>query len=385
MRVLVLVFLFLTTILSARDSVVVSFSGQVAAWQTTKLTDPLLWYSGGRFVPELKAELTGSTVSMLDLEASFNANGTINWNEGADPQVFTQLKPYRMWMRYSAQQWELRAGLQKINFGSAKMIRPLMWFDGMDIRDPLQLTDGVYGLLGRYYFASNATIWAWGLTANHRPKGYEMAGTARWKPEVGGRVQLPFGPGEIALSYHHRRVNPAVNLLSVELAEASLPEHRLGIDGKWDFEVGIWVEASLVALGSSAAHPTILPARTDMVTAGLDYTIQVGNGLGATLEYFRYHAGDRFFSDGVTANMVATMFTYPLSMMDNLSLMVFYIPASSQSYWMNYLSWSRTYDNLSVYLIGFVNPDNYSLPGMSVTSSGQFAGKGLQLMLSYNF
>jgi len=56
-----------------------------------------------------------------------------------------------MWIRLSTKQFELRAGLQKINFGSATLLRPLMWFDKIDPRDPLQLTDGVYALLARYY------------------------------------------------------------------------------------------------------------------------------------------------------------------------------------------------------------------------------------------
>ena len=69
-------------------------------------------------------------------------------------------------MRYSSDQFELRLGLQKINFGSASMLRPLMWFDQMDPRDPLHLTDGVWGLLARYYFLNNANIWLWGLYGN---------------------------------------------------------------------------------------------------------------------------------------------------------------------------------------------------------------------------
>jgi len=53
--------------------------------------------------------------------------------------------------------------LQKINFGSATLFRLLMWFDRIDPRDPLKLTDGVYGLLLRYYFHNNTNIWLWGL------------------------------------------------------------------------------------------------------------------------------------------------------------------------------------------------------------------------------
>ncbi|GAI27146.1 unnamed protein product, partial [marine sediment metagenome] len=48
-----------------------------------------------------------------------------------------------------------------------------MWFDRIDPRDPLQLTDGVYGLLLRQYFLNNANIWVWGLYGNDDLRGWE--------------------------------------------------------------------------------------------------------------------------------------------------------------------------------------------------------------------
>jgi len=384
---LIVLFLLLigTSSINAEEKSAVSFSGQVAAWQAVQFADPPWWLSGGRFVPELKAHRTAANGALWDMEASLAFSGNLFWSDTTDPDLSGLLKPYRVWMRYATRQWEVRAGLQKLNFGSAKMLRPLMWFDGMDIRDPLQLTDGVYGVLGRYYFDSNATIWLWTLAGNHQPKGYELAGTARWKPEAGGRLQLPAGPGELALSYHHRRVNPAVNHLNLNTNEASLPENRLGIDGKWDVGVGLWVEASMTALKKDATSPALLPARTDMINLGADYTVPVGNGLGLTLEYFRYHVGERFFTDGASAQVIASMISYPVSLLDNLSLMVFYVPTPDKKLWMNYLSWGRSYDNLSVYLIGFLNPTDYSLPVMPSQGRNIFAGKGMQLMISYNF
>ena len=57
-----------------------------------------------------------------------------------------ELKPYRLWFRRSTDKIELRAGLQKITFGSARIFRPLMWFDKLNPTDPLQLTEGVWGI-----------------------------------------------------------------------------------------------------------------------------------------------------------------------------------------------------------------------------------------------
>ncbi|MCK7489842.1 MAG: ABC transporter ATP-binding protein [Anaerotruncus sp.] len=44
----------------------------------------------------------------------------------------------------------------------------MMWFDTIDPRDPLQLTDGVYALLLRYYTRGNANFWAWAMLRQRR-------------------------------------------------------------------------------------------------------------------------------------------------------------------------------------------------------------------------
>lgn len=38
----------------------------------------------------------------------------------------------------------------------------------------MQLTNGVYGILGRYYFANNANIWFWTLMGNEKTRGFEV-------------------------------------------------------------------------------------------------------------------------------------------------------------------------------------------------------------------
>ena len=83
-----------------------------------------------------------------------------------------------------------------------------MWFDKLDFRDPLQLTKGVYGLLGQVLFPGQCEHLAvgalWGMRA-------QKAGNWRLptdkKPEFGGRIQVPLFNGEMALSYHHRNAD----------------------------------------------------------------------------------------------------------------------------------------------------------------------------------
>ena len=145
-----------------------------------------------------------------------------------------------MWIRLSSTQYELRAGLQKINFGSASIFRPLMWFDQMDARDPLQITDGVYGLLFRYYFVNNVNIWAWGLFGNMKTKGWEARPTRKYSLEYGARIQVPLFKGELAATYHRRSADFGEGFLPVaQEGDPAVPENRFGIDGKWDIGIGL--------------------------------------------------------------------------------------------------------------------------------------------------
>lgn len=361
------------------DSIRISFNGQVTTWGVAQFENPMPVQLGGRFVPTLLGNYSFSGKSKIDFEASLNINGSANFTGFRYDSVMGQFKPYRVWMRYATDKWELRAGLQKINFGSAKMFRPLMWFDAMDVRDPLQLTDGVYGLLGRYYFEDNANIWLWTLMGNTKPKGWERMGTAQWKPEVGGRFQMPAGPGELALSTHYRKAN-VQSLFSTAPDRTYLNESRIGLDGKWDIGIGIWFESGVTLLDANSYY---LPQVQDAWNVGADYTLPVANGIGVTVEYFRYHAGQQFLTGGNTINLIGSMFTYPVSILDNVSAMVFYVTGSGLLY--NYLSWSRTYDNWSLYAIGFWNPENNQLLTLNSQGRNLFAGKGIQLMVNYNF
>ena len=352
----------------------VTFSGQVTAWEITHFSNPVLWQTGGRFVPALLGNFKTGENSKLDFEASIHINCNLNYTGCDLSDKQGEIQPYRMWLRYSSNQWEIRGGLQKINFGTAKMFRPLMWFDGMDVRDPLKLTNGVYGVLGKYFFKNNANIWIWSLVGNSKPKGWELFGSKKWMPELGGRAEIPVLNGEMALSTHIRAVE-------IPVVGKQLHENRLGLDGKWDVGPGLWFESSIIRLEKNEYN---LPRYQDAWNVGADYTVNIGNGIGLTLEYFRYHAGNSFLVNGNSINLVGSMFTYPLNMLDNLTAMFFYTRNSS-NLWFSYLSWNRTYDKFSIYLMAFWNPD-VSLP-INTTLQGKnlFSGKGLQLMASYNF
>lgn len=362
-----------------------NFSGQVVAWTTASLENPLLIQPGARFVPTFTGKYSLMNSNVIDFEASANINGSVTFENDVWADTLGVVKPYRVWMRYSGEKFELRAGLQKINFGPAKMFRPLMWFDAMDIRDPLQLTDGVYGILGKYFFDNNGSVWLWSMAGNKQPKGFEVFGSVPGIPEFGGRFELPLAGGEVGFAYHHRTLTQQFNRIGIVTGDHRHVENRFGIHGRWDVEVGLWFEASASLIGDNDLSSMYFPKKTDMINIGLDYTVPVANGIGLTLEYFRYHNAEQLFTGGVEANVLGLMASYPLTLIDNISAMFFYLPAGSNSMAMSYLSWSRSWDNFSLYLMAFLNPKSYQLPAMPAQGRNMFAGKGLQVMGAYNF
>ena len=271
----VIVLLFICTISFpsvGQDSL--SFKGQVSAWMLYNNSNELPFYAGGRYIPRLNYILQLKNGDKIDFEASANINGSAGTDFSDSLSYRGNIKPYRLWARYSSNQFEIRAGLQKINFGSASILRPLMWFDQVDPRDPLKMTDGVWGILGRYYFLNNANIWLWGLIGNDKPKGWELAGTRSPHPEFGGRFQFPFPSGEAGISYHHRIADMEdLGLQGITAIEAA--ENRIGIDMKVDIITGLWIEGSWT---NKKEVPGIY-ANQELFNAGIDYTFGIGNGL----------------------------------------------------------------------------------------------------------
>ena len=179
-----------------------------------------------------------------------------------------------------------------------------MWFDRIDPRDPLQITDGVTGLLLRYYFKNNANIWLWGLYGNPDTKGWETQPTADKTPEFGGRFQAPLFSGEAGLTFHQRRLAPGS-----EAAAFRPTEKRFALDGKWDLGIGLWTEASFVHQDDPAAPFSWQRS----LALGVDYTFKLGNGLYLLAEHFLSQgAASLFGSGGSSVSFSALLARYPL-------------------------------------------------------------------------
>jgi hypothetical protein len=350
------------------------FSGQVIGWSTLNPSDPLKIKTGGRFIPEISFSLPVGKLT-IEGEASANLWGTATYVRNDSVYLEEKISPYRGWIKLSGEQFELRAGLQKINFGSANMIRPLMWFDQLDPKDPLQLTNGVYGLLGRYYFLNNANIWLWGLYGNNERKGLETFPSKKNSLEYGGRIQLPIPIGEIAASYHHRTADPN-NLASVFIPFS--PENRYAIDAKVDVGIGAWFEGALV----QQSNELIVLHNSTLLNVGLDYTFNIGNGLHVMGESLFYLIGENAFQSDQSIVFGGVSINYPLNIIHNLSAIVFLDASNKELY--RFLNWSIAFDKWSFYTMAFWNPERYLLPGFE-QEANIFSGYGIQVMAVYNY
>lgn len=373
------------TIGNCQNQLFSSGNGQLNAWSVFNFDKETQTQIGTRFIPEISIEYPIDSNLKLDAEFSFNTVGSWLYKDWDYISTYESFAPYRMWVRLSSQRFELRAGLQKINFGSANMLRPLMWFDQMDPRDPLQLTNGVYGILGRYYFKNNSNIWLWSLYGNDALKGWDVIGTDKGKPEFGGRYQFPFLKGELATSFNYRKTNS--NNSKINWGHEALmitPEYKIGLDGKWDVGVGLWFESSYSNNHELFGIETITNRLINQLynNIGIDYTIGIGNGLNVIYEQIIMTTAGYDFAHSTTNTFSGIALNYPFGMFDNISCMVYYNWDNGDFY--RFVNYQRSYDNWSFYLMGFWNPNVFGLYSSSFENN-LFAGKGLQLMSVYNF
>ena len=358
----------------AGDSLV--FKGQASGWINLNPTIDMPVWIGARYIPTLNYSVVLPQNRLLDFEASANISGNAGFYSFDSVNSDVSLKPYRMWARYSGRQFELRIGLQKINFGSAAMLRPLMWFDQLDPRDPLQITNGVWALLGRYYFLNNANIWLWSLYGNKEAKTWELGATSQDTPEFGGRIQVPLLKGDAAFSCHFRQAD--TRLLTDSLTgNSNTPEQRIGLDGKWDVGPGIWFESVWIHKSINSGIAT----NQEIFTVGTDYTFGIGNGLNAVLEHMVYGYGTDAFDFNQRLSFSGLSLSYPLNINNQLNA-VFYHDWTNHTFY-NFVNWKHQFNKLDAYLMAYWNPEEYRMP-LQNAKNMITAGKGIQIMMVFN-
>jgi hypothetical protein len=341
------------------------FHGQISGWGTGTRTDSV-WNKnlGLRYFPQLNYSYSIDEDNLINGEILLNTYYTTDFKSDD-----YNLKLYRAILRYTSTQSEIQLGLQKINFGPAQLLRTLMWFDRVDPRDPLKLTDGVYGLRYKYSFLNNSILWLWGLYDNNQPKGFEIYPTAKKTPEFGGRYQFQVPLGEAAATVHTRMVD--AGLLNYR-------ENRYALDGRWDIGIGVWFESELQQSESNR-----LPySWNKMLTVGGDYTFGIGNGIYFLAEHITAITSAKTWGDDIDKKISAVMASYPSGTLDYFALQIYYDWQGKNIY--QYYLWQRTYDNLIINIALFHYPENGA--GLFISSgTAPSTGYGLQLMLIYNY
>ncbi|MEQ8688513.1 MAG: hypothetical protein RIF36_16645 [Imperialibacter sp.] len=351
------------------------FDGQVSAYANYNRDSKLNFSTGGRYIPQLNYALKLDSTVVLDFEASANIYGSFDFHAFDSSYTDGNIQPYRIWTRITGRQYEVRVGLQKIDFGSSTLLRPLQWFNQIDPRDPLKLTYGVYGALGRYYFLNNANVWFWVLAGNEKTRGFDAVKTYRKHPEFGGRVQYPVSRGELAVSYHHRTSN-AAELLDSPLYE-KVPEDRVGIDGKWDLGVGLWFETSFTHKYKQLDQLT----NQSLFNLGTDYTFGIGSGLNVVVEHLTMSFDSQVLRFSNTTNITATNISYPLGLFDTISA-VYYYNWTTTDYNV-FINYSHSFRKVTGYLMAYYNSG--SPQGIQENELVQSpTGPGIRLLLVYN-
>ena len=340
-------------------SLEIEFKGQLSGWSNENY-DQESWYnsSGLRYIPDFTIAPTWEGDKQVDLNVS--ANSYFMHDSYGDSS--SKVKLYRLKARFTTPHSDTRIGLQKINFGPAQILRPLKWFDSLDPKDPLQMTDGVKALRYRYYFSNNANIWFWTLYGNEDTKGYESQATKSKTPEWGGRFQYPVPQGELGITIHTRKIesNKTVNETS--------NQNRFALDGRWDIGIGVWSE--LVVIDQREDKTT--DNWKKMITVGGDYTFAVGSGLHVIIEHMINTLGTKIATFTQQTRATALQLNYPLNIDNQLSYIFTHRWNDKKAY--HHLRWNHVYNNLTFSCGLFVNPDSEETDG----------GKGIQLMAIYN-
>lgn len=351
------------------SAIEMAFEGQLSGWLTESDINDLWENSMGiRYIPDIDISHELENDTAIDSEISLNMFASSGSGTYMDK---TDIDLYRADIRYTTTHTETRIGLQKINFGPAVILRSLKWFDRLDPTDPLQLTDGVYALRFRYDALNNANYWLWMLYGNDDPKGYELLSSTSDNIETGGRVQYPILFGEMALTFHTRKVNGA------QLGISEFRENRYALDGRWDAGIGIWFES----LFQEQKTPLLPYKWTKRISLGADYTFDIGSGLYFLLEHMSTAMSGKILGWDQDFHTSAFQMRYSLGILDSISAIGYY--SWEQDNYYQHISWTRTYDNF------LVNVSLFSYPETSLNNSRMFqssitGGRGVQAMVIYN-
>lgn len=343
-------------------------NGQISIWGA--YNDNIDGKAGSRYIPEISLFRNLSKDLKIDTEFSLNLNVFTAFDSLEEFEDNADAELYRSWIRLSGDQYEARLGLQRINFGPARILRSLRWFDQLDVRDPLELTEAVYALLGRYYFPNNSNLWLWGLYGNDDLKGLEVFKTDEDRPEFGGRVQFPISKGEMAFTYHNRRIDSGLRRKNESGVITNGLENRYAIDGSFDLGIGLWFEAAISDIKKDS-HNSLW---TRYVTLGADYTFDIGPGVHVLGEHFINSTGPKIFKQDNEDMTSAISANFSTGVLDTITAIGFF-DWQKDNFYPN-VSWQRAYDNWFINVTTFYN---------SSDTDSVYSGTGALCTVAFNY
>ena len=262
-------------------------------------------------------------------------------------------KNYRLWIRYSSNSIELRIGLQKIIFGPSQILRSLSWFDGYNIKDPTGQTEGVNALRYQYFMNNSFSFTSWIIKNDLDPLS------------IGSRINISSITGDYGLTYH-RETKKKLQLIGQTGLAIENSHNRYALDYRYDGYFGFWFE-SVIIQKSEKSIP--------LGTIGIDYTIDLFNGVQILSETMVVESLDRQFSS-VLLLSTSIGFLHRAIIISQVDW------NNNKTY--NYLQWNTSYDKFSINYTLSINPKRSTY---DFDVGDKLTGFGLvhQIMFIYNY
>jgi len=314
-----------------------------------------------RYMPQLRLDRQLTSETRLGADIALDLNSQFQ----GDSLVQNNGDWYRLTLRYDSPNSQFRLGLQKINFGPARMLRVLQWFDQLDPRDPLALSPGVWAALGRYYFDNGANLRFWLMADAPDVQRSYWEDPDRWPWDAGARLEYPFLAGTLGMTFH-----------SLDLSQVSgVTENRLAWDIRLDAIVGLWSEAMISRTNEPTHEWDVISAM-----AGVDYTFGIGNGLYLALEGATTRSGRWGEEMPWQARTLALSANYTLGLSDGVTAYLYRVDRPIlEAQLIPMIGWQHTSGNWLTYIALYDMPESALGGALSLP-----AGRGVQLNIAYN-
>ena len=314
-----------------------SFGGD--SWITLSYSDSISSFvTESAYIPHLSRSFTLSDEDAIDFEFSERLMFTSD-------QSYS-LVPYRAWVRYTTSGMDIRVGLQKISFGPSQVLRSIAWFDNIDIKNPLALTEGVNSFRVKNYFSDSFNTWFWMIES-------EMS-----KFSLGGRGEYSTEVADIGLTLHRDEDDQlhTAGQFPILLNNANT---RVGIDARYDGFIGLWNETAIIVEDKSDIHVC--------ATIGLDYTLPYLQGIHFLFEHLNYNRISTSI-DNQNIALSSFMVGFPIGIFNNI---MFITTMNWDDAKLNhYMKWSHTLDDFGINFMASTGPTDMN--------------NILQIMLTFN-